>query len=353
MRFAYETRPAHVVFGAGRAAEGVAAAAERLGLCRILLVSSLRESNHADRLAAPLGDRVVGRYTGVRQHVPAAVADEVRSVAAEVGADGILSIGGGSTTGTAKILALSAGIPIVAVPTTYAGSEMTPVWGLTTDGRKETGVDARVQPREVIYDSDLVAELPDEVAVVSALNAMAHCIEATWSLRASPITSTLAVDGIRSLARGLHGVRDPASRARAVDHLQYGSMLGGLSLASVGSGLHHKICHALGGAFDLPHAPTHAVVLPFVVAYTVPAVPEIASRIAGALGAGNAADGLRAVARRAGAPLSLAEIGLRREQLPEAIAVVQARLPIDGPRTATAEDIAELLAAAFEGPARR
>jgi alcohol dehydrogenase class IV len=348
MKFDYAIRASRIVFGRGRAATSLADEADRLGFQRVLLVSSEREyAEAAASLADVLGERVVSRFTGVRQHVPASVADEVRALAAKDRVDGILSIGGGSTTGTAKILALTSGIPILAIPTTYAGSELTPVWGMTTAARKSTGVDHRVQPRTVIYDSNLVVGLPFDMAVASGLNAMAHCIEALWSERSNPAAAALAVEGVRALGSGLHLL--PSDSAAGADLLQYGGMLGGMSFATVGSGLHHKICHVLGGAFDLPHAQTHAVVLPNVVEFTAPGAPENAARIAAALGSTSAGDGLRALVDEVGAPRTLRELGMRPDQLDEAIDLVAAKLPIDNPRPVTREAIADILGAAYGG----
>ena len=201
------------------------------------------------------------------------------------GADAVLAIGGGSTTGVAKAVALTTRLPVVAVPTTYSGSEVTPTWGLTEDGRKTTGVDVAVLPRTVVYDPELTVSLPAGLAVASGLNAMAHCVEAMWAPRRNPVSTVVAEEGVRSLATGLSAVgtdtvgTDGGGLPAATDLLR-GAYLGGTAFAGAGSGLHHKLCHVLGGAFDLPHAPTHAVVLPHVLAFNAPGAPDAETRVA-------------------------------------------------------------------------
>jgi hypothetical protein len=154
------------------------------------------------------------------------------------------------------------------VPTTYAGSEATNVWGLTGPAGKRTGSDDRVLPETVVYDPDLVASLPPELAAASGLNAVAHCVDALWGPHCDPIDEALAGEGLRALNDGL--------RAGIPARIQYGCYLAAVAFASAGSGLHHRICHVLGGRFGLPHAATHAIVLPYVVAYNAVAAPDAA-----------------------------------------------------------------------------
>lgn len=347
MDFVYRSLPARVVFARGAARTRLADEVEALGLRRLMLISTETERPLADELAAPLAERVVSRFTDVRPHVPSDVADAARAAAAKHEVDGLISIGGGSTTGTAKIVALTTGLPIVAVPTTYAGSEMTPVWGLTTDARKETGTDPAVLPRVVVYDPELTRTLPRELAAASAFNAIAHCVEAFWGPGSNPITSVSAAEGIRALRTGLDQL--VAGEDEAYDELLYGTSIAGSAFAIAGSGLHHKICHALGGAFDLPHAQTHTVVLPHVLAFNQEAIGTDADRISAALGGGSPAQALRDLEDRLGAARSLEEIGLRADQLDEAIEIVGAKLPIANPRPVTPEAIGQILRAAFAG----
>lgn len=347
MEFVAKTLPSRVVFGAGAARTRLGDEVRALGLSRVMLIAADTEIELARELAAPFADLVAIEFTGVRPHVPSDVADAARAAAADADVDGLLCIGGGSTTGTAKIVALTTGLPIIAVPTTYAGSEMTPVWGLTTAARKETGTDLRVLPKTVVSDPDLTRTLPAWLAAASAFNAIAHCVEAFWGPGANPITSLSAAEGITALRVGLDALEGGSDEA--YDQLMYGTALAGSAFAVAGSGLHHKICHALGGAFDLPHAQTHTVILPHVLAFNEGSIGDDARRISEALGGGEPAAALRALEDRQGAPRSLEELGLRADQLDEAIDIVSAKLPIANPREVTRDDIASILRSAFAG----
>jgi alcohol dehydrogenase class IV len=332
-RFTYTALPGRVVFGAGAARTRLAPELERLGARRVLLIAAEPELELARALA---GD-VTGEFSEVRRHVPVEIAR--RATAAAEGADALLCFGGGSTTGTAKVVALATGLPIVAVPTTYAGSEMTPVWGMTEGRRKTTGNDARVLPRVVVYDPELTTSLPAQVTGPSALNAIAHCVEAFYGTRANPIASLMAEEGIRALSRGVPvAVARPGDLDGRSDTL-YGAYLAGAAFAAAGSGIHHKICHILGGAFDLPHADLHGVMIPQVAAYQELSLPDEMARVARALDAPDAGRGLFDLAARIGAPTALRDIGLGAEDLGEAIALVQETFP----------DARGLLEAAFEG----
>ena len=349
MDFNYESLPGRVSFGRGQAASNLASELTKLGLSRVMLVAGPSELDLAHRLIAGAADRVAVEFTNVLPHVPAEVAEEARAAAAEHSIDGLVSVGGGSTTGTAKIVALTTGLPIVAVPSTYAGSEMTPVWGMTTAARKETGVDRRVLPKSVIYDSELTRTMPKGLAVASGFNAMAHCVEAFWGPGANPITTLAAAEGMSALSRGLRGISGETIEESAFDDLLFGAYLAGSAFAVAGSGLHHKICHALGGAFNLPHAETHTVVLPHVLAFNIDSIGTDADRMAAALNADDAVEGLFDLEHQLGSPRNLEEVGLRADQLDEAISVVSAKLPIANPRPVSESDIAEILTAAFRG----
>ncbi len=258
-------------------------------------------------------------------------------------------MGGGSTTGTAKAVALTTGLPILAVPTTYAGSEVTAVWGMTERARKTTGTDPSVLPRTVVYDPELTLTLPAELSAASGLNALAHCVEAFWAPRRNPISALAAEEGIRALGGALPAVlRDPRDvEVRA--ELLYGAYLAGSAFAVAGSGLHHKICHVLGGAYDLPHAQTHAIVLPHVLAFNAPAAPEATSRIARALGLADPVAGLHALTAELGIPEGLRALGMRAEQVDEAAALVEPSVPADNPRHAGRAELRELIRAAWAG----
>jgi alcohol dehydrogenase class IV len=347
--FTYDALPGRVVFGAGASRDRLAEEVGRLDAERVLLIATEQERELAEDLASPLGERLAGLFARVRPHVPVEVAERARDAAREVGADCLLSVGGGSTTGTAKAVALEMDLPIVAVPTTYAGSEMTPVYGLTSGQRKRTGKSLKVLPKVVIYDPELTFSLPDFITGPSAMNAMAHCVEAFYAPGANPITSLMAEEGIRALASGV-----PAAVSRPEDlegrtRTLYGAYLAGAAFAAAGGGIHHKICHVLGGAYDLPHAETHTVILPQAVAFNEGAIPEVMQRVARALGAEEAAAGLYDLARRIGAPTALKDIGMREENLDEAITLILEEAPTENPRPVDKAGIRELLEDAYSG----
>ncbi|GAA2522875.1 iron-containing alcohol dehydrogenase [Winogradskya humida] len=303
--FERQTNGQRVVFGAGAARSQLGAEIERLGSKRVLVVAGKASRQLAEELTAQLP--VAGFVADVRMHVPVEAAGRAREQAVSAGADLLLSIGGGSTTGTAKAVALTSGLPILAVPTTYAGSEVTPVWGLTEAGRKTTGTDPRVLPRTVIYDPELTLGLPPELTVASGLNALAHCIDSQWAPQANPVDTALAREGARSLMAGLPLVHADGKDLAGRTQVLYGAYLAGLSFAGAGSGLHHKICHVLGGAYNLPHAQTHAVVLPHVLAYK---------------GTADALTELLALYDAIGAPRALRDLGMPESALGEAARLV-------------------------------
>jgi len=350
--FTYEAVPGRIIFEVGASREKLAGEVDRLGARRVLLLATERERALTEELAQPLGDRLVGLFTEVRPHVPVEGAKKARDAARELEADCLLSIGGGSTTGTAKAVALETALPIVAVPTTYAGSEMTPVWGLTEAQRKTTGRSLDVLPKIVVYDPELTLSLPAAITGPSAMNAMAHCVEALYAPGSNPITSLVAEEGIRALSRGVPvAVRRPDDLDGRSETL-YGAYLAGAAFAVAGSGIHHKICHVLGGAYDLPHADTHTVVLPHAVAFnepTIPGVMELVARALGAWGEGGAAAGLYNIAEKIGAPTALKDIGMKKEDLNEAVSLVLEKAPEDNPRPVDEAGVRAILEGAYAG----
>ena len=349
-RFVHDALASRVVFGAGRARTSLAEEVDQLGGQRVMVIATGHERALAGELVAGLGERIVTTFDGVRPHVPIEVAEAARAQADAAEVDLLLSVGGGSTTGTAKAIALTSGRPILAIPTTYAGSEVTPVWGLTEHGNKTTGRDPVVLPRTVIYDAELTLTLPAELSAASGLNALAHAVEAFWAPGRTPISSAFAETAIRALASGLPGVVDDGSDVAARGEMLLGAWLAGAAFATAGSGLHHKICHVLGGMYDLPHAETHAIVLPHVLAFNAPHAADAAARIATALDVPGAVTGLVELARRVGAPGGLHEVGVREEQLDAVIDPVVATVPEDNPRRVDREAIAALLHRAWAGP---
>ncbi|CAL9543103.1 Maleylacetate reductase [Streptomyces sp. enrichment culture] len=347
MRFTHETLGQRVVFAPGGAPAAVAAEVAGLGATRVMLIAAPARASLADRIGADLP--VAVRHDEVVMHVPVEVAERARRAATAGRVDALVCVGGGSTTGLAKAVALTTGLPIVAVPTTYAGSEATNVWGLTEGEVKTTGVDARVLPRSVVYDASLTLGLPVETSVASGLNALAHCVDSMWGPRADPIDRALAGEGIRALARGLPAVAADPTGLEGRERTLYGAHLAAVAFASAGSGMHHKICHVLGGMFGLPHAQTHAVVLPHVLAHNAPSAPEAERRIARAFGSPTAGEGLAALRKTLDAPRALRDHGMPEEGITRAVAPILAAVPGGNPAPVTEENLTALLRAAWEG----
>lgn len=343
----HDTAAVRVTFGPG-AVHRAADELRTLGARRILLIADEAAAAYADQVAGSLGALLAARIGRVVMHVPAEVAEAATTTARDSRADFVVCVGGGSATGLAKAVALTTGLPIVAIPTTYAGSEMTPVWGLTEGGRKTTGRDPVVRPRVVLYDPELTTSLPADVSAASGMNALAHCLEALYAPGASPVTALLAEEGIRALASALpRVVRDPADLGARGDAL-YGAWLAGWVLGIAGMGVHHKVCHVLGGSYDLPHAATHSAVLPHAAAFNAAHAREAMFRTARALGASDAAAGLWDLAHAIGAPTSLKELGFAPEEAKAAAALVCTAPPAN-PRPVEPAGIRALILAAYAG----
>ena len=345
--FSHVTLGQRVLFGAGRAAGHLMAEVERLGARTVMVIAGERGLQLA-RDVVKLID-VAAWHTEVVMHVPVDVAERARQAAADNGVDLLVCVGGGSTTGLAKAIALTSGIPIVAVPTTYAGSEATNVWGLTDNERKTTGTDDKVLPVTVIYDSELTLSLPVDMSVASGLNGVAHCVDSLWGPKADPINAALAAEGIRALGEGLPKIVDDPRSVDGRDLALYGAYLAAVSFSSAGSGIHHKICHILGGTFNLPHAQTHATVLPYVLAFNSADAPEAEARMAGAFGTPTALAGLQRLRERLDAPRALADYGFTAEGIPTVVEQAMAIIPADNPREVTADNLTALLTAALNG----
>ena len=351
--FTYDALPGRVVFGVG-AVDRVEGEVTRLGLRRVMVITDAQAKAIAERIGDQLGPRLASVFSGVRQHVPEELAAAARPAAVDVGADGIVTVGGGSATGLGKAVAISAdaGLPLLAVPTTYAGSEMTPIYGITGE-HKQTGRDLRALPRAVVYDPALTVGLPPEVTGPSGLNAVAHCVEALYGPGANPITGLMAEEGIRVLGRSLpEAVRRPDDLDARSDAL-YGAYLAGAALAVAGTALHHKLCHVLGGTYGLVHGDVNAVILPHAVAFNAAAAPDAIARVGAALGGahdvGRAAGLLYDLAIAVGAPTSLAAIGMPAAGLDEAAARAAAEIGAGNPRPVDAASIRALLDDAYAG----
>jgi alcohol dehydrogenase class IV len=348
--FEYVALPSRVLFGAGYL-DCVAAEVEALGGRRAFLIHDPTSEGNAAKVAAALAGKADVKLWGqVVQHVPIDLAEPARKAVDEHGSDLVISIGGGSSTGLAKAIALSHGLPILAVPTTYAGSEMTTIYGLTGDRHKQTGKSPQVLPKTVVYDPLLTLGLPANVTGPSAFNSLAHCVEALYAQGHNPVASAIALEGVRAISESLPRVMRQMDDVEARGDLLYGAMLGGMSLGATASGFHHRLCHILGGKFNLIHADTHSVILPHAVAFNARALPAEMRRLAGALGVpgGDPAAALWDLAKTSGIPTDLASLGLPREGLEEVAAEVVAEekhnpVPLDE------ASVMALLNAAYDG----
>jgi len=336
-----------VVFGPG-SISWLGEEVRRIGRSRAMLISTPGRSGLVERAKEILGNAAVESFDRAVVHVPEETATAAREAAEVSRADVLIALGGSSAIGVAKAVALTSSLPIIAVPTTYGGSEMTPIWGMTRDGKKETGRDPRVQPRVVIYDPDLTLSLSPRTTASSGMNAMAHCIEALYAPDATPSTSGAACEGLRLLASSLPRLAgSPGDREQRADALR-GAQQAGWALGQVQMGLHHKLCHVIGGAFDLPHAETHAVMLPYTAAYNRDAARDAMRAAALVLGVEDTPTELLSLARTIGAPLSLQEIGFRADDLPRAVDLaLEKQYP--NPAPVTPERISVLLDAAYRG----
>jgi maleylacetate reductase len=345
--FTYQVSPMRVVFGTGTL-KCVPEELERFGIARALVLATPRQQAQLGDLQQLTGGRAAAAFNGAVVHTPFAVTERAMQVVRDVKPDGVLAIGAGAAVGLSKAIALRTDLPQLVVPTSYAGSEMTPVLGETRDGVKTTQSSPAILPEAVIYDVDLTVSMPAKFSAISGLNAIAHAAEALYARDANPITALMAQEAITRLASSLPEIvarpRDMAARSDAL----YGAWLCGVCLGTVGMALHHKLCHTVGALFDLPHAETHAVLLPHTIAYNTPAVPEAAGRIARAIGAPQAADGLFDLSARLGAPRSLAEIGMPEDGIEKA-AELATRNPYWNPRPIEQRGIRDLLTRAWSG----
>jgi len=345
--FVYDQPAARVIFGVG-SLDRLGDEVKKLGAIRALVLATPEQRADAEDASRRLGEISAGVYAEAVMHVPIETARAAREEAKKRGADCYVAIGGGSTVGLGKAIALESGLPILAVPTTYAGSEMTPIYGITEAGIKKTGKDRKVLPKTVIYDPTLTLSLPAKIAGPSGMNALAHCVEGLYAQDANPIISLLAAEGIRALSRSLPIVVCEPKNLEARGDALYGAWLGGTVLGAVGMAIHHKLCHTLGGSFNLPHAEVHTVILPHATAYNRDAAPEAMKMAAEALGAKSAAQGLYDLAVKVGAPVALKDIGMPLEGLDRA-AELAVQNPYYNPRPIEYSGVRELLENAYYG----
>lgn len=338
-----------VRFGAGIRHE-LSGVLDEIGSARALVLSTPEQSGAAMDLAATLKGHIAGIYSRAAMHTPVSVTEDALCHSQEVNADCFVAIGGGSTTGLGKALALRTDLPQIVIPTTYAGSEATPILGQTKDGVKTTLTDAKVLPEVILYDPELVVSLPASLTVTSGLNAMAHAAEALYARDRTPDSTAMALDGLRAFSDALPKVLSAPSDLAAREATQRGAYACGAVLGAVGMALHHKLCHTLGGSFDLPHAETHAIVLPHAVHFNADAVPDQLQPICDMLGGQSAGAALWHFAKSLGAPMALRDLGLKETDLDRATEIALSK-PYWNPREITADGIRALLQNAWSGEA--
>ncbi|MEW1649047.1 maleylacetate reductase [Streptomyces sp. NPDC091219] len=339
-----------VMMGAG-VLNSLAHELDEVGLERVLVLCSPHQEDLGHAVARIIGERAVGVYPHAQMHVPVETATAARERARELGADGCVAVGGGSAIGLGKAIALEHELKIVAVPTTYAGSEMTPVWGLTESGRKRTGRDRRVLPASVLYDPELTLTLSPSLTSTSGMNAIAHAVEALYAPDTAPIINLMAQEGVQALAAALPAIVADGADILARAEAQYGAWLCGACLGATTMSLHHKLCHVLGGALDLPHADTHTVVLPHVLAYNLPSAPEARAALGQALYTReDPSVVLWELSRSLQTPQSLRDLGMKEESIDD---IVEATLasPYANPREVTSDGLTGLLRRAWAGEA--
>ncbi|GAA3742004.1 maleylacetate reductase [Salinactinospora qingdaonensis] len=348
--FVQELPAVRIVLAAG-ARQRLPDEVARLGWRRVLLIGGADPLRSVgDEIATALGSAVVARIVDAAQHVPVATAQAAVTTARSAAVDGLVVLGGGSAIGLAKAVALDTGLPVLAVPTTYAGSEMTDIWGRTDQGRKTTGRTPAVRPTVVVYDVELTIGMPPALTAMSGLNALAHCVEAVYDSGAGPITRLLALEGVRLLGGWLPAAVTDGADRRARAEVLYGAHLAGTALGTARMGAHHALCHVLGGAFGLPHAETHAVVLPHAVAFNHSAARDALASVARALDAepDDSAGALWDLGHQLNAPPSLAALGLNRDDALRAAAQL-ADHPVTNPRPIDSDSAQELVLAAYHG----
>lgn len=346
-RFVHDALPGRVRFGAGRLAE-VPEEVSALELQRVLVVTTPPQAADARRLGELIGGACAGVFTEAALHTPVAVTEKAMAEVEQLQIDGVVALGGGSSIGLAKAIALRTDLPQIAVPTTYAGSEMTPVIGETRDGAKVTQTTRKVLPEVVIYDPELTVTLPVLISGTSGINAIAHAVEALYARDRNPLVVMWAREGIRALAQALPRIAQDPHDLDARAAAQYGAWLCGMCLAAGGMALHHKLCHTLGGSYDLSHAETHTVLLPHVIAYNATGAPEAIGTLREVLDHTDPALAIQEIARAMGAPLALRDLGFSETDIDDAVERALAN-PYWNPRPLERPALRTLLQRAWAG----
>lgn len=340
----HETLPSRVLVGPGARHE-IPDEIERLGAQRVLLVATGSAKAAADELAEALGPRLAARFDRPVVHTPVAVTAEAMSVVGETGTDSVVAIGGGSAVGLAKAISARTGLPQLAVPTTYAGSEVTPVLGETDNGVKTTRRDPALAPGTVVYDAELTLTMPRGLTLTSAMNALAHAVEALWAPNATAASDGLATESAEGILTALPVVLADPSGVTGRERLQSAAWLAGLCLAQTRMGLHHQLAHALGGTFDLPHAELHTLLLPHVMAFNLPAAPKAAARLERITGSDPVAV-VSGLARSHDGSTTLGALGVPRDGL-RAVAERVVVQPYPNPRTLDIDELTRVLEGAW------
>ncbi|KAH8768771.1 maleylacetate reductase [Hyaloscypha finlandica] len=351
--FEYNAAPARVIFGSGTISK-LSEEVSRQKLSRPLLLSTPQQVDHMKQLKTLLNGKEAGVFSEATMHTPSHVTDKALAYAKSVNADSVISIGGGSTIGLGKAISIRTGLPHICIPTTYAGSEMTPILGETQDGKKTTRSDPKILPGTVIYDVDFTMTLPASMSATSGVNAIAHAVEALYARNTNPIINLLALEGISALSTSLPDIVSDPSSLPARQKALYGAWLCGTCLGAVGMSLHHKLCHTLGGSFNMPHAETHTIILPHALAYNAPNIPEVIKKIAEVLPGsdGDAIKGLNLLLEKLHVKRGLKDFGFKEEDVDKAAEIAVGN-PYWNPRPVEEKPIRELLRRAWAGEEAR
>ncbi|MBL4645948.1 MAG: maleylacetate reductase [Rhizobiales bacterium] len=344
--FVFPGISSRVVFGSGTI-EKVADEVANLGRSKALVLSTGFQTKDAENISAMLGAQSAGVFAGAIMHTPVEVTEQALKIFNKSGADCLVAIGGGSTIGLAKAIATRTGVDQIAIPTTYAGSEMTDILGETNAGKKVTRRDASIRPETVIYDTDLTLSLPVPMTMTSALNAIAHAVEGLYASNRNPIVTMMATEAMKAFKAGLPVLKNAPQNKEARALTQYAAWLCSIILGQSAMALHHKLCHVIGGRFDTPHADTHAILLPHTAGFNAVDVPELLKPVSDIFGA-TPGIGLWEFATELGAPTRLKDLGMSESDLDTA-AQIAIETPYPNPRDFNRDDIRNLLQAAWEG----
>ncbi|KAK4900384.1 hypothetical protein LTR27_002609 [Elasticomyces elasticus] len=354
--FEYTANPGRVVFGSG-SIKKLGDEIKRLNKSKPLLLSTPQQKDQVQALESILKDASItpaGLFSEATMHTPTHVTDKALQYTKDSGADCVVSFGGGSTIGLGKAISIRTGLEHVCIPTTYAGSEMTPILGETADGKKTTRSDPKILPGTVIYDVDFTMTLPEALSATSGVNAIAHAVEALYARAGNPVMTLFALEGIKALASSLPIIVNNPKDVDARSKAQYGAWLCAMCLGSVGMALHHKLCHTLGGSFNLPHAETHTIVLPHAIAYNAPKIPEVMKQLADVLpeSDGDAIKGLNVLLTKLKVKRGLKDFGMKEEDVDKAAEIAVSN-PYWNPRDIEKEPLRETIRRCWAGEEAR